>query len=137
MMQRCLILVGVVFVSSTLLLVAHASTSAASGSGAAPQSPPVDPPALYVFTQVPPGSKMPGGGASAGLNGPGVSGAVLVLGWDVIEPAMGQYDWTAFDQWMTMAASAGKKIELSITTGYVGSSHTPSWLFQPAPGGGG
>jgi hypothetical protein len=119
--------------------VARASSSAAHASGteAVGQSAAADLRGLYVVTKVPPASKALGDAASAALNVPGVSGALLVLGWDVIEPAMGQYDWTNFDQSVTLAASAGKKIELSITTGYVGSSHTPSWLFQPAPSGGG
>lgn len=121
-MQRCrLILAGAVFASALV-----ASESAAA-----------DLRGLYVVAKVPPSSKALGDAASAAFNVPGVSGALLVMGWDVIEPAMGQFDWTDFDQWMTMAASTGKKIELSITTGYVGSNHTPSWLFQPLPEGGG
>jgi hypothetical protein len=120
--ERChLILAGVVFASLTLA----AQSTAADLRG------------LYVVTKVPPPSKALSDAVSAAFSVPGVSGAVLVFGWDVIEPAMGQYDFSDFDQWMTMAASAGKKVELSITTGYVGSNHTPSWLFQPSPGGGG
>ena len=69
----------------------------------------------------------------ASLNVPGVDGLVLVLGWKNIEPSMGRYDWTTLDQWMNLAITAGKKVELSIRADY----HTPSWLFQPAPGGGG
>ena len=69
----------------------------------------------------------------AALHVPGVDGLVLVLGWDGIEPAMGQYQWATLDQWMNLAVSSHKKVELSIRADY----HTPSWLFQPAPGGAG
>ena len=70
---------------------------------------------------------------TAALRVPGVDGFLLVIGWDEIEPALGQYQWATLDKWMSQAASAGKKITLSVTDG----THTPSWLFQPAPGGGG
>ncbi len=63
----------------------------------------------------------------------GVDGLVLVVGWNHIEPAKGKFNWTALDQWMNIAISAGKKVELSIRADY----HTPSWLFQPQPNGGG
>ncbi|HEX7587611.1 MAG TPA: hypothetical protein VF478_04785, partial [Anaerolineae bacterium] len=36
------------------------------------------------------------------------------------------------DKWMSTAVSAGKKVDLSITA-----YNAPSWLFQPAPDGGG
>ena len=138
-MQRYrLILAGIVFATAASVFAASGSSAApASRTGAAAQPATVDLRGLYVVTKVPPASNALGAAASAAFNVPGVNGALLVMGWDVIEPAMGQYDWTAFDQWMTMAVSAGKKIELSITTGYVGSNHTPSWLFQPPPNGGG
>jgi hypothetical protein len=70
---------------------------------------------------------------AASLNVPGVDGFVLVIGWDAIEPAMGQYQWTTLDQWMSQAVSSGKKVDLSVRAGL----NTPSWLFQPAPGGAG
>ena len=70
---------------------------------------------------------------SASLNVPGVDGLVLVFGWDGLEPSMGQYQWNTLDQWVSTAVPSGKKVELSIRADY----HTPSWLFQPAPGGGG
>lgn len=137
MQRRGRILARVVFASSALALAVGASPSPAPATGTDAQSAPADLRGLYVVTKVPPASKALGDAASAAFNVPGVSGALLVMGWDVIEPALGQYDWTDFDQWMTLAVSSGKKIELSITTGYVGSNHTPSWLFQPAPSGGG
>ena len=63
----------------------------------------------------------------------GVDGIVLVIGWNAIEPAMGQYQWGTLDQWMNQAVSSGKKINLAMLAGV----NTPAWLFQPAPGGAG
>jgi hypothetical protein len=57
---------------------------------------------------------------------------VLVIGWDAIEPGLGQYQWDTLDKWMNTAVSAGKQVDLSITA-----YNAPQWLFQPAPGGGG
>ncbi len=70
---------------------------------------------------------------AAALQVPGVDGLLLNIGWDDIEPAMGQYQWAALDQWITLAASGGKKITLSVGDGM----HTPSWLFQAPPTGAG
>jgi hypothetical protein len=61
----------------------------------------------------------------------GMDGVVLVIGWSAIEPSMGQFQWTTLDPWL--AAAANKKIDLIVTAG----ADTPSWLFQPAPGGAG
>ena len=63
---------------------------------------------------------------------PGMDGLVLVLGWNKIEPALGQFQWDTLDRWMRMAVSAGIKVELSVRADL-----TPAWLFQPAPGGAG
>jgi hypothetical protein len=30
---------------------------------------------------------------------PGVDGVAVVIGWDAIEPSMGQFQWTLLDQW--------------------------------------
>ncbi len=137
-MQRGgLIVAGIVLASSAAALAVSGASFTAPRTGTVPQSAVVDLRGLYVVTNVLPVSKANSDALAAAYNVPGVNGTVLVLGWDGIEPAMGQYDWTVLDQWTTMAASTGKKIDLSITIGYVGSSHTPSWLFQPAPGGGG
>lgn len=70
-------------------------------------------------------------GVTASLAVPGVDGIVLVISWSSLEPAMGQYQWTTLDQWIHLAASAGRKIDLTITAG----ADTPSWLFQTAPAG--
>ena len=64
---------------------------------------------------------------------PGVDGVALVIGWNSIEPAMGQYQWTILDQWIGLIAGLGKKIDLVIPAG----SSTPTWLFQPKPAGAG
>ncbi len=69
----------------------------------------------------------------AALNLPGIDGMLLVGLWNSIEPTMGQYDWSALDQWMNYAISKGKKITLVIRSG----DGTPQWVFQPTPTGAG
>lgn len=64
---------------------------------------------------------------------PGVDGVALVIGWNAIEPAMGQYQWTLLDQWISQVSALGKKIDLVVPSG----SATPAWLFQPPPSGAG
>ncbi len=64
---------------------------------------------------------------------PGVDGVAIVIGWNAIEPSMGQYQWTLLDQWIAQVAALGKKIDLVVPAG----SSIPAWLFQPAPAGGG
>jgi uncharacterized protein (TIGR03437 family) len=67
------------------------------------------------------------------FNIPGVDGVAIVIGWNAIEPAMGQYQWTVLDQWIAQVAALGKKIDLVVPAG----SSIPPWLFQPAPNGAG
>jgi hypothetical protein len=67
------------------------------------------------------------------LNVPGLDGIAIAIGWDAIEPSMGQYNWTTLDAWMDEAIAAGKKIDLVVTAGW----DEPAWLFQPAPAGAG
>ena len=64
---------------------------------------------------------------------PGVDGVAVVIGWDAIEPAMGQYDWALLDQWIGQVATLGRKIDLVVPAG----SSTPSWLFAAPPTGAG
>lgn len=64
---------------------------------------------------------------------PGVDGVAIVLGWNALEPSMGKYDWTLLDQWINLAVTLGRKIDLVIPAG----SATPDWLFNPAPSGAG
>src|SRR5215470_16407887 len=63
----------------------------------------------------------------------GVDGIVLVIGWNAIEPMMGQYQWTTLDGWISQAVASGKKIDLTIVAGV----DSPAWLFEPAPNGAG
>ena len=78
-------------------------------------------------------SKTYQGMVTSALNLAGTDGLVLVVGWSAIEPAMGQYQWTTFDQWMAEAVAAGRKVDLAVT----GGADTPSWLFQQPPAGAG
>ncbi len=63
----------------------------------------------------------------------GVDGIAIVIGWDAIEPSMGQFQWALLDQWINIAISRGKKIDLVVPAG----DSTPAWLFQAAPAGAG
>ena len=98
------------------------------------QSQPADLRGIYVYSsdvsQISPNYAK---GLSTSLNVPGVDGLVLVIGWNAIEPAMGQYQWTTLDQWMSTAVSLGKKVDLAIVAGV----YTPAWMFQAAPNGAG
>ena len=67
------------------------------------------------------------------LGVPGMDGIAIVIAWSAIEPAMGQYQWTLLDSWLSSAITAGKKIDLVVMAG----ASTPSWLFDPQPSGGG
>jgi uncharacterized protein (TIGR03437 family) len=69
--------------------------------------------------------------SSFGLSG--VDGVAVVIGWQAIEPSMGQYDWSLLDQWIGQVAGLGKKIDLVVPAGVA----EPVWLFQAAPGGAG
>ena len=108
-------------------------TSVPTATVASPTTSPGDLRGIYVDSNAFPISTTDETALTASLGVSGVDGLVLVLGWDGIEHAKGQYDWTTLDQWMRTAVSSGKKVELSIRADY----HTPSWLFQPAPDGGG
>ena len=63
----------------------------------------------------------------------GVDGVAIVIGWNAIEPALGQYSFTLLDQWIGQVSALGKKIDLVILAG----ASTPPWLFQPEPAGAG
>lgn len=76
-------------------------------------------------------AKLTANAVTASLGIAGMDGIALVIGWSEIEPSMGQFQWTLLDQWLTTAN--GKKIDLIVTAG----NDTPSWLFDPPPGGGG
>lgn len=70
---------------------------------------------------------------TASFSLPGVDGAAIVIGWDAVEPAMGQYQWTLLDKWIGSVTALGKRIDLVVPAG----SSIPAWLFQPAPAGAG
>ena len=70
---------------------------------------------------------------AAALLVPGVDGLLLNIGWDQIEPVMGQFQWDTLDLWIRSAIMAGRRITLSVGDGM----RTPSWLFQPPPDGAG
>ncbi len=70
---------------------------------------------------------------SSSLNVQGIDGVAVVIGWNAIEPSMGQYQWTLLDQWINQVVAIGKKIDLVVPAG----SAMPAWLFQPAPAGAG
>ena len=98
------------------------------------QSSPADLRGIYIYTNdVSQISKTTANALTASFNIPGVDGVAVVIGWNAIEPSMGQYQWALLDQWIGLSISLGKKVELVITAG----SNTPSWIFQSAPGGAG
>ena len=89
---------------------------------------------IYVYTNdVSQISKATATALSSAFQIPGVDGVALVIGWDALEPAMGQYQWTTLDQWIAQIAGLGRKIDLVVPAG----DSIPAWLFQPAPGGAG
>jgi len=104
------------------------------GANARPQKSPADPRGIYIYSSdVATISADYAQVLTESLTVPGVNGIVLVIGWNAIEPSIGQFEWTTLDQWMSQAISAGLKVNLTIVAG----SDTPSWLFQPAPDGAG
>ena len=96
------------------------------------QSPPADLRGIYVDSNAFPISQQNAAALTESLTVHGVDGLVLVLAWDQIEPALGQFQWNTLDQWMGMAISQGLKVELSVRADLA-----PAWLFAPAPGGAG
>ena len=89
---------------------------------------------VYVWVQVKyPFPSTNGQACQAALNVPGMDGMLLMGAWDTYEPAMGEYDFSDLDRWMSYATSLKKKIALTIRAG----SQTPAWLFQPPPAGAG
>jgi len=104
------------------------------GSLGQAQSPPVDLRGIYVYTNDVSGiTTATANQLVASFSVPGVDGVAVVIGWDAIEPAIGQYTWTLLDQWISQAISSGKKIDLVV----MGGAATPAWLFQATPSGAG
>lgn len=105
------------------------AASPASVAASASQTAPSDIRGIYVYSsnigQI---STAYSQSVTKSLSVPGVDGLVLVAGWDALEPAMNQFQWGSLDQWLSQAASSGKKVELAVIAG----SDTPAWLFQAA-----
>jgi len=57
---------------------------------------------------------------------PNVSGLALRSCWDKMEPAKGSFDWTFFDQAITLAKKYHKKLSFSVDAG----ADTPAWVYQ-------
>lgn len=55
---------------------------------------------------------------------PNIDGIVVKANWDGIEPSEGSYTWTRFDQAVTAAQTAGKRIALDIIAGV----HSSPWV---------
>lgn len=107
--------------------VAAAATDTLAASTAA-----ADLRGIYVFTSdVSQISHSTATALQTSLGVPGMDGIVVVIGWNAIEPAMGQFDWSLLDTWVSLAVTARKKIALAILAG----DSTPSWLFQGPPSG--
>ena len=58
-----------------------------------------------------------------------------MIGWNAIEPALGQYSFDSVgSEWIAQVSALGKEDRPGNTgTG----ASTPPWLFQPAPSGAG
>ncbi len=120
-------------VVATSILTVHPFAISQSITSPTSQASAADLRGIYVDSNAFPISKSDSAAIVQSLSVPGVDGVVLVFGWNGLEPSRQKFQWTTLDRWMTIATAAGKKVELSIRADY----HTPSWLFQPAPGGGG
>ena len=62
--------------------------------------------------------------AAAAAN-PYVDGMALRYGWSTLEPAEGQFAWSALDSEIQTAASHEKKVVLSVAAGV----NTPAWVY--------
>ena len=64
----------------------------------------------------------------ASLDVGGITGVLVAIGWDVIEPTEGAYSFDVLDARLIAARDAHKTVELSIVAGAL----TPDWLFTRA-----
>ena len=120
--MRAMVSLGAIFLTGAL-------TGAAWG-----QSPPVDLRGIYIFTNdVSQINASIASQLSDSFSVTGVDGVALDIGWDAIEPSLGQYQWATLDNWIGQAIAAGRKIDLVVPAGIA----TPAWLFQAAPTGAG
>ena len=63
--------------------------------------------------------------AGALYQNPSVAGVTLATRWSALEPAPGQFDWSALDAKVATAARAGRQVALSVTPGVF----TPAWVY--------
>jgi Beta-galactosidase len=138
---------GIVILGLVALFVTFTLGSASTGSAGQPPTPAltatptptptptrVDLRGVYVYTNdVSQITNSTANQLMASFDIPGVDGVAVVIGWNAIEPGMGQYQWTLLDQWMNQAVQRHQKIDLVVMAG----GSTPSWLFQPVPTGAG
>ena len=59
------------------------------------------------------------------LANPNVDGLTLRFWWNKIEPAEGQFNWTAVDRDIAKARAHGKKVSITVAAGY----GTPAWVY--------
>jgi hypothetical protein len=57
---------------------------------------------------------------------PYINGIAIRIGWNVIEPGNGTYDWSTLDSIVTQAVANSKNISIGIGTG----ESTPTWLYS-------
>ena len=55
-----------------------------------------------------------------------IAGMALRTTWPVIQPSKGSYDWSFFDQGLSLAQKNNKKISLSVAAG----GFSPSWVIN-------
>ena len=60
------------------------------------------------------------------VSNPFISGVAYQIGWDKIEPAEGQFDWSKLDALFAAAEQSKKWVHLLIFPGF----HSPAWALQ-------
>ena len=60
------------------------------------------------------------------LSSPFVQGNLIRVGWDEVEPAPGQYDFSAIDKLISQAKQHNKRVALSVLNG----PRAPAWLYE-------
>jgi len=76
-----------------------------------------------------------GGNSGADAHNPDLAGTTLTFEWDRLEPAPGQFSWTAVNQAIAPWAAAGKRVILRVSTGgqatwgAAAADATPPWVY--------
>ncbi len=123
---------GLAYGRAVLLALSLGGAVAAAPAAFAASTATADLRGVYVFTNdVSQISHSTATALQTSLGLPGMDGIVVVIGWNAIEPSMGQFDWSLLDPWMSLAVTAGKKIDLAILAG----NSIPSWLYLSPPNG--